>query len=180
MPSFASACQPQATGTSSSGTAGGSSNGNSKTPSSPAGKLDPKNSRVKRHPKKPSSSGSGARKPYRTRASGGTILEEEEEEDAEGGKPSSPPPSYDSVAGNAPPPPPPPAASNSRSTGTGAAPQQSTGDAAKDAARRAKLAVIDEILAQDDLYKLLNVGRKAKTDEIRRGFLNRSRLCHPE
>ena len=51
---------------------------------------------------------------------------------------------------------------------------------AKEEARRHKVAIIDEILLQDDLYKLLDVSRKAKTDEIRRGFLKRSRLCHPE
>lgn len=67
--------------------------------------------------------------------------------------------------------------------GVGEGPEQQAKTAemrAKDEARRHKVAIIDEILLQDDLYKLLDVSRKAKTDEIRRGFLKRSRLCHPE
>lgn len=46
--------------------------------------------------------------------------------------------------------------------------------------RRAKIALIDEILNEENLYKLLGVGRTAKIEEIRRGFLMRSRVCHPE
>lgn len=47
-------------------------------------------------------------------------------------------------------------------------------------AELAKIKVIDSIVAQEDLYEILGVKRSAKTDEIRRGFLNRSRVCHPE
>jgi hypothetical protein len=48
------------------------------------------------------------------------------------------------------------------------------------AAELAKIAVIDSIVAQEDLYEVLGVKRNAKTEDIRRGFLNRSRICHPE
>ncbi|PWN54191.1 DnaJ-domain-containing protein, partial [Violaceomyces palustris] len=43
-----------------------------------------------------------------------------------------------------------------------------------------KLLVVDSIIAEDDLYKVLAVPRNAKPEEIRRGFLNRSRVCHPD
>lgn len=38
----------------------------------------------------------------------------------------------------------------------------------------------DAICDEDELYRVLGVGRRAKQDEIRRAFLSRSRLCHPE
>ncbi|KAL9938107.1 hypothetical protein V8E36_002730 [Tilletia maclaganii] len=50
----------------------------------------------------------------------------------------------------------------------------------RSAADKAKLAVIDSIIAEQDLYKVLGIKRNAKTDEIRRAFLNRSRVCHPD
>lgn len=74
--------------------------------------------------------------------------------------PRSPPPSYASVAaahGDVPPPP---------------------GDWTP--AELAKVQIVDAIVQEEDLYKVLGVGRKAKADEIRRGFLARSRVCHPE
>jgi curved DNA-binding protein CbpA len=48
------------------------------------------------------------------------------------------------------------------------------------AAEVAKIAVIDSIVEKEDLYEVLGVKRTAKAEEIRRGFLNRSRVCHPE
>lgn len=69
--------------------------------------------------------------------------------------PKSPPPSYASVA-------------------SGSTEQE------KEQAAQAKIAVIEAILEEEDLYKLLGVKRNAKPDEIRRGFLNRSRSCHPD
>lgn len=47
-------------------------------------------------------------------------------------------------------------------------------------AQDAKVAIIEEILKEDDLYKLLGCKKSSKPEEIRRGFLNRSRSCHPE
>lgn len=40
--------------------------------------------------------------------------------------------------------------------------------------------LVDRINREEDLYKILGVNRKSKTEEIRRAFLGRSRLCHPE
>lgn len=67
----------------------------------------------------------------------------------------SPPPSYASVA-------------------SGSTPEE------QKQANEAKYAIIESILAEEDLYKLLGIKKTAKVDEIRRGFLNRSRVCHPE
>ncbi|KAE8210200.1 hypothetical protein CF327_g5900 [Tilletia walkeri] len=50
----------------------------------------------------------------------------------------------------------------------------------RSAADQAKLAVIDSIIAEQDLYKVLGLRRNAKADEVRRAFLNRSRVCHPD
>ncbi|KAI5476700.1 hypothetical protein MNV49_007358 [Pseudohyphozyma bogoriensis] len=36
------------------------------------------------------------------------------------------------------------------------------------------------INATENLYEILGVGKKAKSEEIRRGFLSRSRVCHPD
>jgi hypothetical protein len=47
-------------------------------------------------------------------------------------------------------------------------------------AELAKVQIVDAIVQEEDLYKVLGVSRKAKADEIRRGFLARSRVCHPE
>ena len=38
----------------------------------------------------------------------------------------------------------------------------------------------DAICDQNELYAILGLRNKAKPDEIRRAFLSRSRLCHPE
>jgi hypothetical protein len=141
-----------ATGTSNNSNNNAGSSSNSKDKSN----LDPKNARVKRNPKKPSRS--------RSSANGAGVQGSDATETG-----ASPPPSYASVAADAP-------SASGETYGTG----EGGSDRVKTEARRAKIAVIDEILAQDDLYKLLNVGKKAKTDEIRRGFLHRSRLCHPE
>jgi hypothetical protein len=45
-----------------------------------------------------------------------------------------------------------------------------------------KLAVIQEILTQNDLYEILGVSRKAALDRLalRRAYLSRSKACHPE
>jgi len=40
--------------------------------------------------------------------------------------------------------------------------------------------LVDSINGTDELYLILGVTRKAKSEEIRRGFLGRSRICHPE
>jgi hypothetical protein len=80
--------------------------------------------------------------------------------------PSSPPPSYASVA-----------------AGQSASQEQALnedGTRQRTAAEIVKIAVIDSIIKQEDLYEVLGVKRNAKNDEIRRGFLNRSRVCHPE
>ncbi|KAK0553550.1 hypothetical protein OC846_002471 [Tilletia horrida] len=50
----------------------------------------------------------------------------------------------------------------------------------RSAADLAKLQVIDSIIAEQDLYKVLGIRKNAKADEIRRAFLNRSRVCHPD
>lgn len=44
------------------------------------------------------------------------------------------------------------------------------------------LAVIQEILAHDDLYQILGLSRKAPFDRLslRRAYLARSKACHPE
>ncbi|PWN98732.1 hypothetical protein FA09DRAFT_342997 [Tilletiopsis washingtonensis] len=47
-------------------------------------------------------------------------------------------------------------------------------------AELAKVQIVDAIVQEEDLYKVLGVSRKAKADEIRRGFLARSRVCHPD
>lgn len=52
--------------------------------------------------------------------------------------------------------------------------------AARSAADLAKIAVIDEIVLKEDLYEVLGVKKNAKNEDIRRGFLNRSRICHPD
>lgn len=74
---------------------------------------------------------------------------------AEADQPTSPPPSYASVT-------------------AGQSAQE------REQAKQAKIAIIESILAEEDLYKLLGVKRNAKQDEIRRGFLSRSRSCHPD
>ncbi|CAO1621012.1 unnamed protein product [Sympodiomycopsis kandeliae] len=47
-------------------------------------------------------------------------------------------------------------------------------------ANKAKYAIIQTLIEEQDLYKLLGIKKNAKMDEIRRGFLNRSRSCHPD
>lgn len=86
--------------------------------------------------------------------------------------PTSPPPSYASVASGQSP----VEAANSIEE------QLATDESQRlrTAADLAKIAVIDSIVKQEDLYEVLGVKRNAKSDEIRRGFLNRSRVCHPE
>ncbi|SPO26371.1 uncharacterized protein UTRI_03960 [Ustilago trichophora] len=43
-----------------------------------------------------------------------------------------------------------------------------------------KVQVIEDIIAEENLYKVLNIKRNAKNEEIRRAFLTRSRSCHPD
>ncbi|CAO1629368.1 unnamed protein product [Parajaminaea phylloscopi] len=71
------------------------------------------------------------------------------------GVPTSPPPSYASVAAG------------------------QTSEERRQASA-AKIAIIESILGQEDLYLVLGIKRSAKPDEVRRGFLNRSRSCHPD
>lgn len=40
--------------------------------------------------------------------------------------------------------------------------------------------LVDEINVEENLYKILGVKRRAKTEEIRRAFLARSRIIHPD
>jgi hypothetical protein len=40
--------------------------------------------------------------------------------------------------------------------------------------------MVDQVNVEEDLYEILGVKRKAKTEEIRRAFLARSRVIHPE
>lgn len=117
--------------------------------------VDPSNSRVKRHPKRnvngqANGTSSNGRRRAHT-APHDTLNGTSTTDDL----PTSPPPSYASVA-------------------SGHTPTE------KAQATTAKLAIIDTILHEEDLYKLLGVKRSAKPDEIRRGFLNRSRACHPD
>jgi len=45
---------------------------------------------------------------------------------------------------------------------------------------QARYDLVDEILAEDDLYKVLGIGRTCQEDEIRRAYIGRSRVCHPD
>jgi hypothetical protein len=102
------------------------------------------------------------RHPIRKRTAGGSISE----------LPTSPPPSYASVASG-----------KSSAPGSTSQAQERVGEDGtrqRTTAELAKIAVIDSIVNQEDLYEVLGVKRNAKNDEIRRGFLNRSRVCHPE
>lgn len=85
--------------------------------------------------------------------------------------PTSPPPSYASVASG-----------QSRAENVSIEGQFASEESQRlrTAAELTKIAVIDSIVIQEDLYEVLGVKRNAKTEEIRRGFLNRSRVCHPE
>ncbi|GAA5930284.1 uncharacterized protein JCM15063_004764 [Sporobolomyces koalae] len=40
--------------------------------------------------------------------------------------------------------------------------------------------LVDSINQTEELYAILGVGKRAKQEEIRRGFLSRSRICHPD
>lgn len=40
--------------------------------------------------------------------------------------------------------------------------------------------MVDLINNTEDLYKILGIGRRAKSEEVRKAFLGRSRVCHPE
>lgn len=54
------------------------------------------------------------------------------------------------------------------------------GNATGGSANREGEEMCDLINLEEDLYKILGVGKKAKQEEIRRAFLGRSRVCHPE
>ncbi|KAN0059824.1 hypothetical protein ACQY0O_008398 [Thecaphora frezii] len=80
-----------------------------------------------------------------------------------GGRPVTPPPSYESATGEK-------AADGPRQhNGEGISPQL-----------REKLDLLEALCVEEDLYKVLDVKRNAKPEEIRRAFLNRSRVCHPD
>lgn len=55
-----------------------------------------------------------------------------------------------------------------------------TAEASEDPDKREGERLCDDICDEDELYKVLGVGKRAKQEEIRRAFLSRSRLCHPE
>ncbi|UZJ51084.1 hypothetical protein CBS101457_000404 [Exobasidium rhododendri] len=110
----------------------------------------PSNTRVKRHPNK-------------KRTANGS----------QASLPTSPPPSYASVASGR---------SRVLNPATAEAHQEAGEETTRlrTTAEAAKIAIIDAIIAQENLYEVLGVKRNAKNDEIRRGFLNRSRVCHPD
>ncbi|SCV70202.1 BQ2448_1596 [Microbotryum intermedium] len=73
-------------------------------------------------------------------------------------------------------------ASASTSTGTSTA-RATTANGANHADQTDKREgqdLVDRINLEDDLYRILGVARKSKTEEIRRAFLSKSRLCHPD
>ncbi|PWN45071.1 DnaJ-domain-containing protein [Ceraceosorus guamensis] len=82
------------------------------------------------------------------------------------GLPTSPPPSYASVAAGL--------------ARAGGVTEQEGGKPAWTPAELAKISVIDGIAEEEDLYKVLGIRKTAKQDEVRRGFLARSRVCHPD
>ncbi|KAK4055350.1 hypothetical protein OIO90_003188 [Microbotryomycetes sp. JL221] len=45
---------------------------------------------------------------------------------------------------------------------------------------RDAIALVTLINETEDLYKILGLNKKAKTEDIRRAFLGRSRICHPD
>lgn len=45
---------------------------------------------------------------------------------------------------------------------------------------QSKVQIIEDIIAEENLYNVLNIKKNAKTEEIRRAFLTRSRSCHPD
>ncbi|ORY04855.1 DnaJ-domain-containing protein [Basidiobolus meristosporus CBS 931.73] len=46
--------------------------------------------------------------------------------------------------------------------------------------RREALRLVEEILAESNLYTILGVVNTASTEEIRRAYISRSRICHPD
>lgn len=49
-------------------------------------------------------------------------------------------------------------------------------------APKRNMAIVNEILAQDDLYQILGISRASRVDKqsLRRAYLSRSKACHPE
>ncbi|KDE04367.1 hypothetical protein MVLG_05159 [Microbotryum lychnidis-dioicae p1A1 Lamole] len=72
--------------------------------------------------------------------------------------------------------------SASTSSGSGTASSTSNGGpaSADQADKREGQNLVDCINLEDNLYRILGVARKSKTEEIRRAFLSKSRLCHPD
>ncbi|KAK9763102.1 hypothetical protein K7432_010533 [Basidiobolus ranarum] len=46
--------------------------------------------------------------------------------------------------------------------------------------RQEALDLVEEILAESNLYRILGVSSSASTEEIRRAYISRSRVCHPD
>jgi len=70
---------------------------------------------------------------------------------------------------------------SSSSTGASQSSNSSTSSSSSTANTRGEAEdLVDAINETDELYLILGVTKKAKSEEIRRGFLGRSRICHPE
>ncbi|KAK9767299.1 hypothetical protein K7432_003027 [Basidiobolus ranarum] len=46
--------------------------------------------------------------------------------------------------------------------------------------RQEALRLVDQILADNNLYNILGVASTATTEEVRRAYISRSRVCHPD
>ncbi|ORX92955.1 DnaJ-domain-containing protein [Basidiobolus meristosporus CBS 931.73] len=46
--------------------------------------------------------------------------------------------------------------------------------------RQEALELVEEILTESNLYRILGVSSSANTEEIRRAYISRSRVCHPD
>lgn len=58
---------------------------------------------------------------------------------------------------------------------------QNSGTTAEGFARDSRHALVDEVNREPDLYRVLGLSqRTSKVDEIRRAYIARSRICHPE
>lgn len=73
-----------------------------------------------------------------------------------------------------------PTVSPSKGKRTGSRSGSSSEHESQGAEKREGRQLVDSINDEEDLYRILGVPKKAKAEEIRRAFLGRSRLCHPE
>ncbi|GAA6043376.1 hypothetical protein JCM8097_005290 [Rhodosporidiobolus ruineniae] len=75
----------------------------------------------------------------------------------------------------------PSSASSSSSSSASTSPSPSAFDTAFPPPPRGEAEdLVDVLNEEEDLYRILGVGRRAKTEEIRRAFLARSRVIHPD